>query len=208
MTSSTGHPRPDPQVTHDLCIQDASRGRQLGRPVVNTTAADGCEPGGQHVGNESWIELVEESVEAEIVAGDVEQLAVMFVWLSRSSRRLKHCTQAVEERLAEVMESKTLELEGLPVLERRNSTLRKRWESDALLDRVVRYALDPEGDGSLPMTPFEAVSRVVASVKDAIPVTPSLGWRVGALRAIGLDPDEWCETEPGPTKVQIHEGSR
>jgi hypothetical protein len=132
---------------------------------------------------------------------DVEALAVAHVELADVIRRLRDVAQTVEDRLAEVMPQR-LEVDGLPILERRRGVERRAWQSDELLRTVIRRSVDPEGTGELPSGP-EIVERVTEVIERVMPVTPSLGWRATALRAMGLDPDEWCETKLGRARVVV-----
>lgn len=154
----------------------------------------------------TFLDLLAETVEEAITDGDVEELAGLHVAVRSDLARLRTIADDLEARLAEVM-PKVLELPGLPVLERRAGKDRRAWQSDELLTRVVRLSLDPEGTGEFPTDPMVAVDLVVTGVKACAPITPSMQWRVGALRALDLDPDEWCETKPGRTSVQIHASS-
>jgi hypothetical protein len=153
-----------------------------------------------------WLDLIEETADQAIIDSDIEELARIHYDLQRWRRALTKVAANVEERLAEVMPDKLLELPGLPVMERRRGSTRKQWDSDAVLSRVVRHSLDPEGTGEYPTDPLEAVDRVVTGIKAAAPITPSMGWRVTALRGF-LDVDEFCSTEPGPIRVQVHEAA-
>jgi hypothetical protein len=119
-------------------------------------------------------------------------------------RQLGDLERAVEADIAELMDGKTETIDGLGTLERRRGTDRKAWQSDDLLKVIVRQAVDPEGTGEVAGTPIEVLGRVLEAITACVPVTPSLGWRVTALRSHGVDPDEWCETKPGRTAVQIH----
>lgn len=143
-----------------------------------------------------------------ITTGDVEELAAMHVELARFAADLRMICRAVEQRLADVMPDKTIELDGLPVLERRRGTKRNHWHSDELVKLLVHRAIDPDEDGVIPGTITEAVERTTDLLTRCAPFTPSMGWRVTALKALDIDPDEWCETAPGPVSVQIHEATR
>lgn len=148
------------------------------------------------------LDPIEASAEAEIEEGDVECLARLYDYLDQLKARLGTIHSAVAAKLAEVMPH-TLELDGLPVMERRQGKERKKWESPELLHRLIRDTLDPDRTGELPAA-AEAIDAVEKVVLETMPVTPSMGWRVTALKARGIDPDEWCETAPGRTTVQIH----
>lgn len=147
-----------------------------------------------------------EQLEVDVVdvctEGDVETLARLHVQLAEDKHRLALCSRAVEERLAEVM-PKRVELDGLPVIERRQGATRKQWQSEDLLDLLLRRA-SFDDDGTL-RDSTEIRDRVRAELVACVPFTGSLGWRVTALKERDIDPDEWCESQPGRVSVQIHE---
>lgn len=137
--------------------------------------------------------------------GDVEELAHLHVALTKVRQQLATICTLVEQALVDVMPDKRIELDGLPVLERRQGTDRKQWDHDRLVPVVVRKALDPDGAGEFPADPFEVMDRVVGMLTKVYPFTPSTNPRVTELRALDIDPDEWCETRPGRQSIQIHE---
>lgn len=139
-----------------------------------------------------------------IATGDVEELAALHVELQAFAGQVRVIARAVEERLAEVMPDKRLELPGMPVLERRRGTDRKQWQSEQLVALLCASALQPDENGEIPRTTAEAVERAAELLTRCAPFTSSMGWRVAALRALSIDPDEWCETAPGRITVQIH----
>ena len=70
-------------------------------------------------------------------------------------------------------------------------------------DKVLpRCGIDPDGTGELPST-ADAIEAVVSTVLACAPITPSMKWRVTALRERGIDPDEWCTSKPGRVSLQI-----
>lgn len=139
-------------------------------------------------------------------AGDGETIARAIPLLKALYGDLATLIRSCEDDVVAWMPDRKVEIDGLGVLERRKATDRKRWESELLLRQCVRAALDPDDTGEIPADPIEAVDRVLATLVDVMPVTPSLGWRVSALRALGIDPDEWCEATPGRVGLQIHGG--
>ena len=79
-----------------------------------------------------------------------------------------------------------------------------KWHSEELLASVVRVALDPEGTGEVMGSPIEAAFAVRDAVYAAAPLTASTGWRVTALRKMGLDPDAFRDTEDKPGRPKWH----
>lgn len=140
-------------------------------------------------------------------AGSWEELAYGLVALKKITDDLRILNRAVEDDLARLMPTKRVELEGLGVLERRKGSTRRNWQSEELLERVLRLGIDPEGTGELP-GPAELVSRLRSALLAAVPFTGSLGWRVNALKELGLDPSEWCEEIPGRVSVQITDNAQ
>ena len=124
--------------------------------------------------------------------GDVEELAHLHVALTKTRQQLATICTLVEQALVDVMPDKRLDLDGLPPLERRQGTDRKAWDYEAVVSALAR-----EAGGDL--------MALLESIKECAPMTPSMQWRVGALRKHGLDPDEFCTASPGRVSIQVHE---
>jgi hypothetical protein len=155
---------------------------------------------------EGWREMITalESAAQELAwNADTPRLAFGLDRVRELRKALSDLERSIEQIIVDLMDSKTETVDGLGTLERKRGTDRKAWQSEELLIRLVRDAVDPEGTGELP-DPVEVLTSVVQMVTECMPVTPSMGWRVTALRARGIDPDEWAETKPGRTSVQIH----
>lgn len=135
-------------------------------------------------------------------AGDFEALAFGLVALKALLDDLKILTRSIEDNIVGLLPAKRVEVDGLGVLERKRGNARKAWDSEELLGRVIRLAVDPDGTGELPPA-GEVLERLRSTLAAVVPFTGSLGWRVTALRELGLDPDEWCHTEPGRLGLQI-----
>lgn len=145
---------------------------------------------------------------AELVeAGDYESLAFGVVALKGLVDDVRVLIRSIEDDVVGLLPSKRVEVEGLGVLERRRGSARKAWASEDLLGRVIRLAVDPDGTGELPPA-ADLLDRLRSTLVAVVPFTGSLSWRVGALRELGLDPDEWCQTEPGRVALQITDNRR
>ena len=138
-------------------------------------------------------------------AGDWESLAWGLDRLRAIRAAFSDVISACEADVAELMPSKRETIDGLGTIERRKGSDRKKWESADLVKRLVRDALDPEGTGEIPSSVPEAVDAAVTVLVECAPFIPSMGWRATALRARGIDPDEWCEVTPGRVGVQFHQ---
>jgi hypothetical protein len=110
---------------------------------------------------------------------------------------LKLREQDVEDRLAAEMEDKRLEVPSLGVFERHTSSSRKQWQHDDLRREVVKHAeriVTEDG---------EIESEAEAHVRTLFDCMAPSYWRVGALRGLGIDASEYCETTWGRQTVQF-----
>jgi len=65
---------------------------------------------------------------------------------------------------------------------------------------LCRASLDPEGTGEISLT---NVATMLENLKKVLPLTASLGWRVTALKELGIDPDTYGEATYGRHTIQI-----
>jgi hypothetical protein len=149
-----------------------------------------------------FITATTEAIEGE----DVEELARFMCTVDDLYRMVGDVRSALTEAYVSHA-PKLVELPDLPPLEIRRGAVRKKWESQALLTSIIGRAII-DGNGEL-LGPVEMRDRIESEVSACVPITPSLGWRVTALRERGFDPDEWSESAPGRASVLIHrEGMR
>lgn len=151
------------------------------------------------------IDALDTEAQHAIDGADVEELAHLHVALVKAKQRLATICTIVEQVLVDVMPDKRLELPGLPVLERRRGTDRKAWQSVDLLDELFRRAVVDTTTGEVLDDEALIRQRLHEVLVDCVPFTGSLGWRVTALRDLGIEPDEWCQTSPGRVSIQVHE---
>ena len=137
-------------------------------------------------------------------AGDYETLTYGLAALTPLLRDLKDLERALKSDIAASMPDKRIEVDGVGVVERRSGSTRKSWQSEDLLRELVQACSTVDANGEMHTDP----EALLAVLKAAVPFTASLGWRVGALRDLGLDPDEWSETVKGSPTVQIHGGEK
>lgn len=131
--------------------------------------------------------------------GDWENLAHGLRSLRDFKANLDTLIRSVEDDVAANMPQKKIALEGVGLLERRAANQRK-WDSEGLLQYMVRDVLDPDRTGEVN---YDRMWDLIEALKKVIPFTASLGWRVTALKELGMPVDNFCETVPGRLTVTI-----
>lgn len=127
-----------------------------------------------------------------------DEIALLLAALRDAKQALGECFDKVQAHLVDARpmfaDPKTGELKpvreflvtGLGVVEFKKSTTRKEWRSDDLRAHVVGLCDENEWD------PLKVLDECAS---------PS--WRVTALRAIGVDPADYCIETPGEVKPVI-----
>lgn len=129
------------------------------------------------------LELVDEHVND----GDQpEPLAHLLNLLARLKRTTAEVYQATERAYLACAGDKKLEVPGLGLVECHKRTKRTNWLHEDLWKDITLKALEADED---PVEALWSASRPT--------------WRVSALKALGLDPDEYCQTEADGWSVQL-----
>jgi len=132
-------------------------------------------------------------IDALAEAGDLEALAHGYAELDQFVRAARDVRNHAEDHIARLMPSRVVNLGDEVTLERHQGTVRRQWQSVELLRHLVGGQLVDAATGE------DVTDRLVA----CLPLTGSLGWRAGALRDHGVDPDQWCETSPARPTVSV-----
>lgn len=107
--------------------------------------------------------------------------------------------RAIEDDVASLMPDKKVVVDNFGTLERRSTTSRK-WDSENLLQHIVRMTLDPEFTGEVK---YENVFDLIQVLKAVLPFTASTAWRVTALRDNDVPIDQFCDTTYGRQTITI-----
>lgn len=132
------------------------------------------------------------------LAGDWNALTHGLAALIEFKKNLSMLVDAIETNIHECLPEKKVVVEGVGIVEKRTSTSRK-WESEQLLNHIVRDRLD---NGTGEITPAD-VMNLVEALKSVLPLTASLGWRTTALKELGFDPDNYSDVTFGRRTVSI-----
>lgn len=133
----------------------------------------------------------------------VDQVAPEVVALGDLSKSLSAAKQATEVALAERLSDDVYEGDGF-TLQRRWSTSRTEWDDDALvskLNAVITEQARFDTDG----TARTAEEAVAAAIDLFHRVTNVKGrtLRMGALRQLGINPNNYCTTTGGILTLQV-----
>lgn len=143
---------------------------------------------------------LQNAMDAAAVAGFAE-LARLLRTLEELRATAGVAASLVNTLMAEVATQELEVVDGLGTFERKPGAKRKKWAHEAALADVYAWALEPEHrqvDGG---EPGELVPAAEA-VRDAITAAAAFAyWRVGALKAMGLNPDSYSESERAPAKL-------
>lgn len=132
-------------------------------------------------------------------AGDYTQLLKGLLYLKDIKADLDTLIRACEDDITTLMPEKKMFIDDVGTVERRTSSTRK-WQSDDLLRHITRSTLDPQGTGEVSIN---NVVTLIDTLKAVLPFTASLGWRVTALKELGIDVSEYSEATYGRQTVQI-----
>lgn len=137
---------------------------------------------------------IAESEEVLATQASIEKQVRELVWLKSQKAAITELITQTENAIGEAMAGKRLELPGLGVIERNKRSARKAWNHADLQQAIRQVAMDnrladPE-TGELE-TAAEAEARLLKE-------TANPSWRTTALKEIGIDPDEYCETTFSP----------
>jgi hypothetical protein len=133
------------------------------------------------------------------LAGDYTQLLKGLLYLKDIKADLDTLIRACEDDITSLMPEKKMFIDDVGTVERRTSSTRK-WQSDDLLRHITRSTLDPQGTGEVSIN---NVVTLIDTLKAVLPFTASLGWRVTALKELGIDVTEYSEATYGRQTVQI-----
>lgn len=114
-------------------------------------------------------------------------------------KRLAVVEASLESTVARVMPRKEMYLPDGRLMERRSGSKRTRWEVRRVLSAVVDpLTITPNGERD------ESATELLSLALDKIEAVHRFDhFRAGALKAEGLDPDNYATVEPGRSSIQI-----
>lgn len=131
--------------------------------------------------------------------GDYPQLLAAYQYLKTIKADIDTLMRATEDDIVRLLPEKKQFVDGVGTVEKRTSATRK-WQSEDLMRDLCRASLDPNGTGEISLT---NVATMLENLKKVLPLTASLGWRVTALKELGINPDTYGEATYNRTSIQI-----
>jgi hypothetical protein len=132
-------------------------------------------------------------------AGDWQSLAYGLAAFRDFKANLDTLMRAIEDDVAAHLPEKKVVVDNFGTIERRSATSR-RWDSEGLLQYMVRDVLDPDHTGEVN---YDRMWDLIEALKKALPFTASLGWRVTALKDLNMPVDLFSETTYGRQTITI-----
>lgn len=164
-------------------------------------------------------QMVNESVPdaVEALALDAEGLARMLKRHDDMITVLQLAREEITQKLQPMIPfGSGLAVDGVGVVQVKGGRKRTRYDQPRVVSSIARqlaYQLEPEvqgvdpstGETRPPITTPELVEEVCNTMAQATgAMAPSFSsWRTGVLKRLDLDPDDFCESEAGPTSVII-----
>ncbi len=129
--------------------------------------------------------------------------AVLLAELTAMAKDLSILQRDLEASLYDKMDDRTVQLDGIGVLERSRAAQSEKFESDKLIVKVVDTVRVDAATGEVLLSD-DAVEHVLAVLNKALPLTPSLGWRKRGLAAVlGDEWKDYYEKVPGRKTVRF-----
>lgn len=135
--------------------------------------------------------------------GDAATALCLLAQVRNQRVRLAQVESSLETEAARRMRKERLdrvELPGVGVFERKSGTARKQWDHSAVAGRVVQTLLvDPTTGEPAP----EEYRDFAYLLRDRLLEAGHVDyWRATQLRALGVNPDDFCTSTPGRSSVQ------
>ena len=145
------------------------------------------------------IDEIEAQVRGAVDRGDPEELAQLVQDLKGWKKSLSVIERDARSGYVTSAGERRMSFEGAGTFEVMKKTKRTGWQTDELWKRVVARARDErkvDHETGEMEDPVETISRVLFAC-----LNPS--WRLEPLRALGIDPDEFCSVHEDGWDLKI-----
>lgn len=156
--------------------------------------------------------MADDQRKALVETGDLTNLAHGLHQLRDITRKVSMLERQTDGDVARLVrtEGKRAEIPGLGTVEVHRRSTKTKWESDRIYGRLVDAianlaTIDPDtgeviGDADTAERMAHLLREILAP---CLPLTASMGWRVGGLKEAGIDPNTYREQEYGPDTARI-----
>jgi hypothetical protein len=118
--------------------------------------------------------------------GEYDSIAHGLQYLKDIKRQLDAIIQTAEKDIYDLMTDKEEFIPGVGIVTKSMGSS-KKWNSEELFDSIVARCMAGEFN-------LESVDKLLDTLKDCLPLTSSLSWRSGSLKAHGINASRYCET--------------
>lgn len=196
-TCHTSAPAASPAGTAPAALVLISESSRASQPDVEYDLGDAL----QHLAES--VDVLDRAVTA--FEGAPEELLDLLGQVRRDRQHLHQMESSVELRCAKAMTQDVVEWPG-GVAERRWGSPRKEWRNEELLATIRRHivatvALVPDQNGVA--VEDHDVARAVRDALDTFTTLARADWRTTALRAAGIDPDDYSTKLKARASVQV-----
>ena len=129
----------------------------------------------------------------------LEDLVKLLIQGREMTRVIRDITSRIEQATVRAMPHRKMTLEGIGVVEKTTETTRKEWDHPMVAGQVVLRATDAWTQETGEIVSNELAGRLL----DAMMTAARMEWRVTALKEMGIDPEQYCETTYGSQKVRV-----
>lgn len=141
---------------------------------------------------------------AVLISPDYAGLAALLQALRRAIAQLRFAETELEDELVKVLPGRDTEIPGVGMATLRTGTKRTQWDKTGIVAAVTaRIADEPsvfvDTDTGEFLPPAQVAERIITAFLEV--GTPS--WKTTGLRAMTINPDEYCETVYGRKTVQL-----
>lgn len=124
-------------------------------------------------------------------APDSSEAADLFLELNLAKRDLSYMYATIEKKLISLLSDDLMTLRDGAEIERKTAASRTKWQhkdiASAVADRIVQSSVDMD-TGEVVLSPREVAEKMLDYMQ------PSY-WRATKLSEIGINPDNYCESE-------------
>lgn len=129
----------------------------------------------------------------------LETLVKLLIQGREMVRIMRDIAGRIEQATVRAMPHRKMVIDGIGTVEKTTETARKEWDHPLVAGQVLRSATDSWAKETGEIVDQELAGKVL----DAFMAAARMEWRVTALKDLGINPDNYCETTYGSQKIRV-----